>query len=61
MSVRIDILILLFSGFKKMRSEILFYGIGLSVCPSKYLGFGFRVSLETLLCKVIRVSHKTLV
>ena len=60
--IRIDILHHLFSGFeKKKKVRVYSKGIGLSVCPSKHLGFGFRVILETLIFKVVRVSHKTLV
>ena len=61
MSVRIYFHLLVFSRNLEKGSEILFQGIGLSFCPSKHLGFGFRVILETLVCKVVRVSHKTLV
>ena len=60
MSVKINI-IFLFYGIRKREVRFYSKGIGLSVCPSKHLGFGLRVSLETLVCKVVRVSHKTLV
>ena len=60
MSVRIEILILLFSRIRKREVRFYCKGIGLSVCLSKHLGFGFRVVLETLICKVIRVSLKLL-
>ena len=60
MSIRIEILILLFSRIKKREVRFYFKGIGLSVCPSKHLGFGLRVRLETLNCKVVRVSLKLL-
>ena len=60
MSVRIEILILLFS--KIIKRKVRFYSkeIGLSVYPLKHLGFSFRVGLETLVCKVVRVSLKLL-
>ena len=33
-------------GFENKESEVIFYGIILSVFPLKHLGFGFKVSLE---------------
>ena len=60
MSVRIEIIILVFSRIKKKEVKFYSKGISLSVCPSKHLGFGLRVSLETLDCKVVRVIHKLL-
>ena len=49
-----------FLGIKKREVRFYSKGIGLSVCPSKHLGFDLRVRLETLDYKVVRVSHKLL-
>ena len=40
--------------------SIFLSGISLSVWSLKHVGFGLRVSIETLICKVIRVSLKLL-
>ena len=60
MSFRIEILIHLFFGIRKREVRFNFKEIGLNVYSLKYFGFDFRVSLETLVCKVLRVSLKLL-
>ena len=60
MSIRIEIFVLLFFEIRKREVSFYFKGIGLSVKPLKHLGFDFRVSLETPVYKVVRVSLKLL-
>ena len=56
MSVRIEIIVLLFLGLRKRKVRFYSKGIGLSVYPSKHLGFGFKSEPRKLFVSGLSVS-----
>ena len=56
MSVRIEIHVLLFFGYLEKGMMLYSKGICLSICPSKYLGFGFKSEPRNLFVKGLSMS-----